>query len=141
MAFIQESDKAVIKEKLSEMRSEVTLKYFTQEMECEFCRETHDLLQELAALDEKIKLEIFDFTRNADEAKKYKIDKIPATVVMNSTDFGIRFYGIPAGYEFSSLLDAIIMVSEGESGLSQESTDFLKGLKSPVHLQVFVTPT
>jgi glutaredoxin-like protein len=141
MAFIQESDKAVIKEKLSEMRSEVTLKYFTQEMECEFCRETHDLLQELAALDEKIKLEIFDFTRNADEAKKYKIDKIPATVVMNSTDFGIRFYGIPAGYEFSSLLDAIIMVSEGESGLSQESKDLLKGLKSPVHLQVFVTPT
>jgi len=141
MAFIQESDKAVIKEKLSEMRSAVTLRYFTQELECEFCRETHDLLQELSALDNKIKLEVFDFKKNADEASKYKIDKIPATMVVNSSDVGIRFYGIPAGYEFSSLLEAIVMVSEGESGLSQESKRFLKELKSPVHLQVFVTPT
>jgi glutaredoxin-like protein len=141
MAFIQESDKAVIKERLSDMRSEVTLRYFTQDIECEFCRETHELLQELSALDDKIKLEVFDFTKNADEASKYKIDKIPATVVMNSNDFGIRFYGIPAGYEFSSFLEAIIMVSQGESSLSQESKSFLKEVKSPVHLQVFVTPT
>ena len=141
MAFIQESDKAVIKEKLSEMHAQVTLRYFTQDIECEFCRETHELLQELSALDDKIKLEVFDFTKNPDEAGKYKIDKIPATVVMNSADFGIRFYGIPAGYEFSSLLEAMIMVSQGESSLSQESKNFLKQLKSPVHLQVFVTPT
>ncbi len=141
MAFIQESDKAVIKERLSEMRAPVTLRYFTQEIECEFCRETHELLQELAALDDKIKLEVFDFTKNADEAGKFKIEKIPATVVMNSADYGIRFYGLPAGYEFSSLLEAMVMVSQGESGLSQESKDFLKQLKSPVHLQVFVTPT
>jgi len=141
MAFIQESDKAVIKEMLSDMRSEVTLRYFTQEIECEFCRETHELLQELSALDDKIKLEVFDFTKNADEAGKYKINKIPATVVTNSRDFGIRFYGIPAGYEFPSLLEAIVMVSQGESSLSEESKNFLKELKSPVHLQVFVTPT
>jgi glutaredoxin-like protein len=141
MAFLRESDKAVIKERLGEMRSEVTLRYFTQEIECEFCRETHELLQELSALDDKIKLQVFDFTKNADEVNKYKIDKIPATVVMNSSDFGIRFYGIPAGYEFSSLLEAIVMVSEGESSLSQESKRFLRELKSPVHLQVFVTPT
>ena len=141
MGFIQESDKSLIKEMLSEMRSEVTLKYFTQDIECEFCRETHELLQELSALDDKIRLEVFDFIRNADEAGKYKIDKIPATVVMNSSDSGIRFYGIPAGYEFTSLLEAIVMVSQGESSLSQESKNFLKELKSPVHLQVFVTPT
>ena len=141
MGFIKESDKPVIKEMLSEMRSEVTLRYFTQEIECEFCRETHELLQELSALDDKIKLEVFDLTKNADEAGKYKIDKIPATVVGNSRDFGIRFYGIPAGYEFSSLLEAIVMVSQGESSLSEESKNFLKELKSPVHLQVFVTPT
>ena len=141
MAFLQESDKAVIKERLSEMRSKVTLRYFTQEIECEFCQETHELLQEVTALDDKIKLEVFDFTKNADEARKYKIDKIPATVVMNSGDFGIRFYGIPAGYEFSSFLEAIIMVSQGESGLSQESKNFLKEVKAPVHMQVFVTPT
>ena len=84
---------------------------------------------------------MFDFSKNAEEAKKHNIDKIPATVVMNSSDFGIRFYGIPARYEFSSLLEAIVMVSQGKSGLSQESSSFLKELKVPVHLQVFVTPT
>jgi glutaredoxin-like protein len=141
MPFIRESDKALIKDKLREMRAEVTLRYFTQEMECEFCRETHELLEELSALESKIKLEVFDFAKNADEAGKYQIDKIPATVVMDSRDFGVRFYGIPAGYEFSSLLAAIVMVSRRDSGLSQESRRFLKELKSPVHLQVFVTPT
>ena len=33
------------------------------------------------------------------------------------------------------------MVSQGKSVLSQESSSFLKELKVPVHLQVFVTPT
>lgn len=141
MAFIQDSDKPSIKKALEAMRSEVTLTYFTQEMECEFCRETHELLEELSSLDDRIRLRIFDFKENAAEAEKYKIDKIPATVVANGTDFGIRFYGIPAGYEFSSLLEAIIMVSNGDSGLSAESKKVLREVKVPVHLQVFATPT
>ncbi len=141
MGFIQDSDKSIIKERLSPMSSEVTLRYFTQEVECDFCRETHGLLQELSALHDKIKLEVFDFKTDAGEVSRYKIDKIPATVVADSKDYGIRFYGIPAGYEFASLLEAIVMVSQGESGLSPESKNLLKGIQVPVHLQVFVTPT
>ncbi len=141
MELIQDRDKPVIKEKLAAMRSEVTLRYFTQEIECDYCRETRQLLEELSALDDKIKLEVFDFKNNTAEVEKYGIDKIPATVVANEKDYGIRFYGIPAGYEFSSLLEAIVMVSKGESSLSPESRKFLSEIKAPVHLQVFVTPT
>jgi len=141
MGFIQDSDKAVIKEALSEMRSDVTLRYFTQEMECDFCRETHQLLEELCSIGDKVKLQVFDFKGNPEEVAKYRIDKIPATVVANGSDPGIRFYGIPAGYEFSSLIEAILMVSQGESNLSLESKKILKEVKVPVHLQVFVTPT
>ncbi len=141
MGFIQDSDKAVIKEALNEMRSEVTLRYFTQEMECDFCRETHQLLEELCSIGDKVKLQVFDFKGNPEEVAKYRIDKIPATVVANGSDPGIRFYGIPAGYEFSSLIEAILMVSQGESNLSLESKKLLKEIKVPVHLQVFVTPT
>ena len=141
MGFIQDSDKAVIKEALSEMRSDVTLRYFTQEMECDFCRETHQLLEELCAIGDKIKLQVFDFKENPEDVARYKIDKIPATVIANGGDPGIRFYGIPAGYEFSSLIEAILMVSQGESNLSPESKKLLKEIKVPVHLQVFVTPT
>lgn len=141
MAFIQDSDKPSIKKALDEMGSEVTLTYFTQEIECDFCRETHQLLEELCAIEDKIKLRVFDFKGNPAEVAQYKIDKIPAIVVSNGSDPGIRFYGIPAGYEFSSLLEAILMVSQGDSGLEPESKKVLKEINSPVHLQVFVTPT
>lgn len=141
MGFIRDSDKPFIKEKLKALRSGVALSYFTQEIECDFCRETRELLEELSALDDKIKLQIFDFKNNRAEVDKYGIDKIPATVIANGNDYGIRFYGIPAGYEFSSLLEAIVMVSQGESNLSAESKRLLKEIKTPVHLQVFVTPT
>jgi glutaredoxin-like protein len=141
MEFIQDSDKKAIREKLEGMRSEVSLIFFTQEEECDFCRDARELLEELSTIDERIKIQIHDFKDDKAEVEKYKIDKIPATVVANGKDFGIRFYGLPAGYEFSSLLDAILMVSKGESELSFEAKKALSEVKTPLHLQVFVTPT
>ena len=137
-------DDKVIKE-LTEsfkgLQSDVVIKYFTQEMECQFCKETKELLQELEKISARIKLEIFDFVKDKSEAQKYGIDRIPATAIMGDTDSGIRFYGIPAGYEFGTLVEAIKMVSNGKVDLNQESKTFLDGLKKDVHLQVFVTPT
>ena len=141
MGFIQDSDKPVIKKTLGGMRAEVTLSCFTQEIECDFCRETHELLEELCSIEDKIKLRIYDFKGNPAEVEQYKIDKTPAIVVANGKDPGIRFYGLPAGYEFSSLLQTILMVSQGESGLAPDSKKLLKEVKTPVHIQVFVTPT
>ena len=73
------------------------------------------------------------------------MDKIPATVILEGgefgKDFGIRYYGIPSGYEFSSLIQDVMMVSGGDPQLSAEMVDWLAELKTPVHLQVFVTPT
>jgi glutaredoxin-like protein len=130
-----------LKESFSELKNEVTLKYFTQESECQFCSETRELLQELADISDKIKLQMFDFVKDKSEVDKHGIDKIPATVVMGDTDRGIRFYGIPAGYEFGTLVEAVKMVSSGKLDLSKESMGYLDSLKKDVHLQVFVTPT
>jgi glutaredoxin-like protein len=141
MGIIKDSDKPLIAEKLSSMDAGVTLSYFTQDTECDFCRETREVLEELPQLSEKVALQVFDFKMDQEQVEKYKIDKIPATVVGNAKDYGIRFYGIPAGYEFSSLLEAIMMVSKGESSLSQSSKSLLKEIKMPVRIQVFVTPT
>ena len=69
------------------------------------------------------------------------MQKIPATVIQGDTDTGIRFYGIPSGYEFVSLMEAIKMSSTGDSGLSPAARDYLKSLDKDVHIQVFVTPT
>ena len=60
---------------------------------------------------------------------------------MGDTDYGIRFFGIPSGYEFNSLIESILMIGKGESGLTEKTKQELKELKTPFHFQVFVTPT
>ena len=70
------------------------------------------------------------------------IQRIPAVAVMGAEkDYGIRFYGLPTGYEFGTLVDAILDVSSGDSGLSPETRQALQTLTKPVHIQVFSTPT
>lgn len=130
-----------LKEVFKGLKNEVTLKFFTQEFECRFCRDTRQLLEEISDLTDKIKVDIYDFVADKDEVEKYGIKRIPAIVAMDEKDRGIKFYGIPSGYEFSSLLETIKMVSTGETGLTQETRDFLDSLDKDVHLQVFVTPT
>ena len=72
---------------------------------------------------------------------EYGIDKIPAIAVVGEKDYGIRFFGIPSGYEFSSLIESIKLASSGEAQLSPAGIEFIEGLEEPVHIQVYVTPT
>ncbi len=141
MGYIKDKDRPAVQQALDSMPSDVTLNFFTQETECDFCRETHELLEELSGFQAKLRLQVYDFKNDKTAVEKYGIDKIPAIAVTNGSDFGIRFYGIPAGYEFSSLIETILMVSKGESGLLPESRKLLQEITKPVHLQVFVTPT
>ena len=130
-----------VKKDLQNMKKEVRLVLFTQAFECGYCKETHQLLEELSGLNPLLKLEVHQFESDREAVDKFGVDKIPAIVVMGEKDYGIRFYGIPAGYEFSSLLSAILMVSTGIVKLGDDTRAFLKSLAKPVHLQVFVTPT
>ncbi len=141
MPLIQESDRVQIKTRLESMQEPVTIINFSQHFECDFCRETRQLAKEVGELSDRIKVETFDFQDDKDMVEKYHVDKIPATIVMNSKDYGIRFFGIPSGYEFIGLLEAILMVSKTDSGLSGDSKKRLAELTKPIHLQVFVTPT
>ena len=141
MGLIQESHKSLIRKKLGAMKDEVSIVYFTQEMECAHCMETHQMLEEVSALSDKLALQVFDFQGDKAEAERYSIDKIPAIVIKHRKDYGIRFYGVPAGYEFASFLEDLIMVSQGDSGLSPRAKETLGSLAGPVHIQVFVTPT
>ena len=84
---------------------------------------------------------MYNFLLDKEKVAEYRIDKVPATAVRDGKDYGIRFYGLPAGYEFSTLLDAIVSVSKADSGLGAESKEKLTQVTHPVHLEVFVTPT
>jgi glutaredoxin-like protein len=143
MPMISDRDKKAVGERLAKLASPVRLVVFTQEMECQYCRETRELVEELAALSDKIQVEVRDFVKDEAEAKKLSVDKIPAIAVLDGKgkDHGIRLYGIPAGYEFISLLESIEMVAKGESGLSAAGRQKIKSIKRPLELQVYVTPT
>ncbi|MEM2339636.1 MAG: thioredoxin family protein, partial [Nitrososphaerales archaeon] len=142
MPLISDKDLAYIKQLLDrEIKYDVRLINFTQEFECLYCRETRELVEELGKVSNKIKVEVYDFVKDANKAKEYGIDKIPATIIMGDKDYGIRYYGIPAGYELISFLEDIIDVSRRETRLSKTSKDRIKAINKPVHIQVFVTPT
>jgi glutaredoxin-like protein len=48
---------------------------------------------------------------------------------------------MPSGYEFGALVDAILDVSSGDSGLTPATRAALAQVTQPVHVQVFSTPT
>ncbi|MCL4303733.1 MAG: thioredoxin family protein [Anaerolineae bacterium] len=145
MALLKEKDRQYLLKEFATLPDPVNLLVFTQEVECQYCSDTRLIAEEIAHLSDKITLEIYDFVADREVVEQYGIDKIPAVVVMRGgeqpQDYGIRYYGIPAGYEFSSLISDIMMVSRGDSGLSAEARAYLTALEKPLHLQVFVTPT
>jgi glutaredoxin-like protein len=142
MALLEGEDRQVVEEHLQEsLFSPVTLAYFTQETECQFCAETEEILREVASLSNKIKLKAYSFVTDQDVAAEYGIDKIPATVVLSDEDYGVRFFGVPSVYEFTSLIEAIVDVSQGASDLAEETLEAIKEIAEPVHMQVFITPT
>jgi len=139
--MIDENTRVQLRKILEKLESPVNLIFFTQQNACPSCAQQRELLEELASLSGKLELKVYDFVLHGDEAMSYKIDKIPATVLSGKKDYGIRFYGVTTGYEFSSLLEAIVMVSTGRSGLDPQLEELVRDIKDPVHLQVLVTLT
>jgi glutaredoxin-like protein len=145
MALLKDKDREHLIEEFAALKDPVKILVFTQEMECQYCSETRMIVEEVAGLSDKISVDVYDFVADKEVVEHYGIDKIPATVIMLGgdapKDYNIRYFGIPSGYEFSSLIEDIMMVSQGESGLSDATKAQLKDLTEPLHLQVFVTPT
>jgi glutaredoxin-like protein len=141
MALISEQHKKHVRQELASLQNPVRILVFTQEMECQFCREARSLAEEIAELSDKISVEVYDFMKDARKAEEHRIDKVPALALIGKRDYGIRYYGIPAGYEFGTFLKDLRIVSKGATDISEKSRTKLASVSSPVHIQVFVTPT
>jgi glutaredoxin-like protein len=140
--LLPDDKKDLLRNELKEkMVDPVSIVMFTQEVECRFCSDTRQLAQEFQTLNDKIKVEVYDFMADGDKAKQYGIDKIPALAIVGRKDYGVRIYGIPYGYELQTLVEAIINVSKGTTDLSEKTKGILADVKAPVHIQVFVTLT
>lgn len=141
--YLDDNVRNELSKRFSILTKKAKMIFFTQELECQYCRETRAILSELSETSDKLELIVKNFVTDKADAEKYGVDKIPATVLLDETDtdYGIKFYGIPSGYEFASLIEDIVMLGTGVSGLSQEVETQVKAVDKDVHMQVFVTPT
>ena len=125
----------------------VRLLFFTQTLGCETCLQTKQILDELPVLSGNITIEEVNFILDPDRAKQYEIDRVPAVAIVgqdeagNERDSKIRFLGTPAGYEFMSLIQAVLLVGGRPSMLSAESLKLIAGVQEPTTVHVFTTPT
>ncbi|MHA1226895.1 MAG: protein disulfide oxidoreductase [Candidatus Hodarchaeales archaeon] len=131
-----------IKDMFNDLTDTVTLHMFTKSGHCLLCNETLSLAQQVARQSDKVTLEHCECDLESEKAQEWKIARHPAIAVEGKAKGLIRFYGIPSGYEFGSLIESIIMSGRDDHlGLEPEIIEEVKKIDKPVHLQVFVTPT
>lgn len=142
MPLLSEQDAEFLKKDFNEkLKNNVKLIFFKAEDACLYCKEVKDILAEVVGLSDKLSLEEYDFDKDTDKVKLYGIKRTPAIVIEGDKDYGVRFYGMPAGHEFMTLVNGIINVSTKETGLSEKTIEKLKEITKPYNIQVFVTPT
>ena len=144
MPLLTDRDQAAVRKEFEKLAGPVKLVVFSQELSeaAELCRQNEELVRDVAELaPDTVTVEVLNLSIDRDRAAAYGIDRVPAIVVEGARDYGIRFLGIPSGYEFSNLIDAMIVASSGEPGLTAETRAALAGLTDDVHIKVFSTPT
>ncbi len=142
MAILNDEVRGQVKEMLGTLPNAVRLLIFTKSEDCEYCETIVELITELSDVVDDLSVEVFDISEDADEAASYNVDKAPAIAIVGAEDYGLRFFGIPANYEFSTLLHGIQVAAAGASTQLDDATrEYLHDLDEPIHYQVFVTPT
>jgi hypothetical protein len=155
MPLLKDRDRQALVQEFSQMPGRVRIVFFTQALGCETCGVTEQILTEIEPLSDKLELVIKNFAIDRDAVQAYAIARIPAFAIVRleqepgtdgetefvEHDYGIRFYGVPSGHEFMSLIGAILDVSTGDSQLSPASRALAAHITAPTHIQVFTTPT
>src|ERR1700730_5111132 len=137
MGLLAPADQDKLRESFDEMTSPVRLLFFTQTLDCETCVHTRQILDELPLLSDKITIEEVPFLLEKERASQFKIDRVPAIAIGGqdasgeSRDSRIRFLGAPAGYEFISLVQAVLLVGGRGSGLPGENPHRLPAADQP----------
>ena len=136
--MLDDNTKKSVEKKFEEIKDEVKLVYFSKKG-CETCPHIEELLDEIAGLSDKLKIEKYSFEKNADKVKEFGVENAP--VIFFNGKKNISFFGIPSGYEFTAFLQDIVDVSNGEPQIAGDLKEKIKAIDFPVHFKVFVTPT
>jgi alkyl hydroperoxide reductase subunit AhpF len=119
----------------------IRLVVFTQTFGCDTCYEARQVADQMASLSEQITVEEHNLVLDKDEVSKYQVDQVPVIAVVAERDVGIRYYGVPAGFEVESLVSAIEVVAGLAPAVSVSAQSVLDALGRDVRISVFVTPT
>ena len=147
MSLITPADQTKLTEAFADLTRSVTLLFFTQTLDCETCLQTRQILDELPVLSDKIAIEEVNFVLEKEKSAQYGIDRVPAIVVLGQDASGeprdsrIRFLGAPSGYEFISLVQAVLLVGGRHSSLAEPNRQRVAAVTTPTTIQVFTTPT
>jgi alkyl hydroperoxide reductase subunit AhpF len=142
MPLIREDVAAQLRQEFQSLVHPVKLVVFSQALADPESEQVRRLVEELAGLDPRLSMESCNFVLDTQRVEELGIRRTPGIAILGGEkDYGIRLYGLPSGYEFGTLVDAVLDVSLGESGLSAPTRQELAALATPVHLQVFSTPT
>jgi alkyl hydroperoxide reductase subunit AhpF len=144
MSLISPTDQDKLRAAFAEMTRPVQLLFFTQTIGCDSCAETRQILDELPPLSDKIAIDEVNLVLDKDKAAQYGIDRAPAVALVyddDRKDTRIRFLGPPSGYEFISLVQAVLLAGGRPAGLTDQNRQRLAAIDKPVTMQVFTTPT
>ena len=151
MPIISDQDRQTLEERFrKELKRKITLKLFTSQLagqifipgrECATCPQTQQILEELTSLSPMLELETVDFYSQPQSARESGVERIPAIVVTRGQDTSVKYYGLPSGYEFVTIIEGAIELSKPRTSLSADTRKKLRLVDQDVHIQVFVTPT
>jgi len=143
MPLLSPQDRQTLTAHLAPISRKVDLLLFTQTIGGgESGVIARQVVDEVASLHEKIAVVDKNFVLDTDDRAKYGVDKVPAVVVLgDGADTRIRFYGANTGYEFVSLVEAVLLAGTGNLELEPESVAALAAVDTPMRIQVFSTPT
>jgi glutaredoxin-like protein len=144
MALLNDQIQLQIQQTLADLSRPVKIRLSYEPDGCEMCDETRSLVEELAELHDLISLEIL---MEHDEELPEEFKQAAAIKLLARDDnkawidYGVAFYGIPSGYELTSLVEAIKLVSGGDSRLQESTREALAQIETDIDIHVYVTPT
>ena len=121
------------------MAGDVTVLLFTRR-DCEYCPETRKLLEEIASLDARIKLEAVDIEVDRERAEKLGVEEAPTTVIVAANGALMHYVGMPGGRQLRPLVEDLLDASRGRAELDAATSRVVSAVKRPTVIKVFVTP-
>jgi alkyl hydroperoxide reductase subunit AhpF len=146
-SLISAADQQKLREAFAEMTRTVHLVFFTQTLDCETCLQTRQILDELPLLSDKIVIDELNLVLDKERAQQFGIARVPAVAITfedearQTHDTRVRFLGAPSGYEFISLVQAVLIAGGRAMNLKPATVARLAAVDKPVTMQVFTTPT